>query len=118
MWCAETAAGTTAAKLSTSTDRHVPAETHTHHAPLDRDAVMEIVRDRLAEILEIDPGQISGTDALVTGLHADSIALYELVEALSEEFGERTLGLDSEPDELEDLQSVNDVVDYVVARIA
>ena len=34
---------------------HVPAETHVEQGPLDRDAIFEIVRDRLADILEIDP---------------------------------------------------------------
>jgi acyl carrier protein len=33
----------------------VPAETHVERGPLDRQAIFEIVRDRLADILEIEP---------------------------------------------------------------
>ena len=32
----------------------MPAETHSHRAPLDRDTVALIVREQLAEILEVD----------------------------------------------------------------
>lgn len=96
----------------------MPAETHTHFASLDRERVVEIVRDRLGEILEIDPTTISEDDSLVDDLHADSLALYQLVEALVDEFGERTVGPGLEADDLEDLVLVRDAVDYVVARLA
>lgn len=94
----------------------MPAETHTHSAPLDRARVLEIVQELLAEILEIDPSSIAETDSLVEDLHADSIAQYQLVEALIGEFGERTVS-DIEADEFEDIELVSDAVDYVVARL-
>ena len=37
----------------------MPAETHVERAPLDRQAVFELIRDRLADILEIEPSTIS-----------------------------------------------------------
>ena len=37
----------------------VPAETHVNQGPIERDEIFEIVRDRLADILEIDPATIS-----------------------------------------------------------
>ena len=49
-------------------------------------------------------------------LDADSLALIELVEALEEELGERTVGFRIEDEDLEDLKTVRDAVDYVVAR--
>jgi acyl carrier protein len=96
----------------------MPAETHTHHASLDRAKILEIVQDRLGEILEIEPGSIRETDSLVDDLHADSLAQYQLVEALVDEFGDRTVGPGIEAEDLEDLELVSDAVDYVVARLA
>ena len=96
----------------------MPAETHTHHAPLDRSRILEIVQDRLGEILEVDPDSIGESDSLVDDLGAGSLELYQLVEALVDEFGERTVGDGIEPDDLQDLERVSDAVDYVVARLA
>jgi acyl carrier protein len=96
----------------------VPAETHVEHGPMDRKEVFELVRDRLADILEIDPGTISEGQSFVDDLGADSLALIELVEALEEELGERTVGFRIEDEDLEDLKSVRDAVDYVYARVS
>lgn len=96
----------------------MPAETHTHFASLDRQRIVEIVQERLGEILEIEPSSIKETDSLVDDLHADSLAQYQLVEALVDEFGERTVGPGIEAEDLEDLELVSDAVDYVVARLA
>ncbi len=50
-------------------------------------------------------------------LNADSLALIELVEALEEDLGERTVGFTVDDDDLGDLKSVRDAVDYVMARL-
>jgi acyl carrier protein len=85
--------------------------------PLDRDGVLAIVRDRLADILEIDPSEIEEGDSFADDLEADSLALIELVEQLEEELSERTVGFRIEDEDLEDLKTVRDAVDYVVARL-
>jgi acyl carrier protein len=95
----------------------VPAETHVERGPLDRQAVFELIRDRLADILEIDPSGISEGDSFADDLDADSLALIELVEALEEELGERTVGFRIDDEDLEDLKTVRDAVDYVVGRL-
>jgi acyl carrier protein len=95
----------------------VPAETHVEQGPLDRNAIFEIVRDRLADILEIDPSTISEGQSFVDDLDADSLALIELVEALEEELGDRHVGFRIEDEDLEDLKSVRDAVDYVYERV-
>ena len=95
----------------------MPAETHTQHQPLDRDAVAVLVRDTLAEILEIGPDAVGPDDDFAEDLGADSLALIEMVEALEEELGERTVGFRIEDDDLEDLRTVRDAVDYIVARL-
>jgi acyl carrier protein len=53
----------------------------------------------------------------VEDLDADSLALIELVEALEEELGERTVGFRIDDEDLEDLRTVRDAVDYVVAKL-
>ena len=95
----------------------MPAETHVNHGPIGRDEIFEIVRDRLADILEIEPGTISEGQSFVDDLDADSLALIELVEALEEELGERTVGFRIEDEDLEDLKTVRDAVDYVFDRV-
>lgn len=95
----------------------MPAETHVERGPLDRQAIFEIVRDRLADILEIDPAKISEGQSFVDDLEADSLALIELVEALEEELAERSVGLRIEDEDLEDLKTVRDAVDYVYQRV-
>jgi acyl carrier protein len=95
----------------------VPAETHVEQGPLDRNGVFEIVRANLADILEIDPATISEGQSFVDDLDADSLALIELVEALEEDLGERSVGFRIEDEDLVDLKTVRDAVDYVFDRV-
>jgi len=91
----------------------VPAET----APMDRSAVFEVIRDRLADILEIDASSISEGQSFTDDLEADSLALIELVEAIEEAMSDQIEGFRIEDDDLEDLKTVRDAVDYVCARL-
>jgi acyl carrier protein len=84
---------------------------------MDRNEVFELIRDRLADILEIEAGTISEGQSFADDLEADSLALIELVEAIEEEVGERTVGFRIEDEDLEDIKTVRDAVDYVVARL-
>jgi acyl carrier protein len=95
----------------------VPAETHVEQGPLDRNGVFEIVRANLADILEIDPSTISEGQSFTDDLDADSLAHIELVEALEEELGERSVGFRIEDEDLVDLKTVRDAVDYVFAKV-
>ncbi len=94
----------------------MPAETPVNHAPIQRDEILQIVRDRLADILEIDPSTISEGQSFVDDLDADSLALIELVESIEEELSDRTDGFRIEDEDLEDLKTVRDAVDYVHER--
>jgi len=96
----------------------LPAETHVERGPLDRQQVLELIRERLADILEIGPETINESSSFTEDLDADSLALIELVEALEEDLGERTVGFRINDEDLEDLKTVGDAVDYVVARLA
>ena len=78
---------------------------------------MTLIRDRLADILEIDPSDIAEGASFADDLDADSLALIELVEGIEEELAERAVGFRIEDEDLEDLRSVRDAVDYVVAKL-
>ena len=95
----------------------MPAETHVEGDPIGRDEVLALVRDRLADILEVEPSEIGEGNSFAADLDADSLALIELVEALEEELSERSAGFRIEDDDLEDLKTVRDAVDYVVSRL-
>jgi acyl carrier protein len=95
----------------------MPAETHVERGPMDRQEVFEIVRASLADILEIDPATISEGQSFTDDLDADSLALIELVEALEEEFADRSVGFRIEDEDLVDLKTVRDAVDYVYDRV-
>ena len=95
----------------------MPAETHVEQTPLRRDEVFALIRDRLADILEVEPSAISEGQSFADDLDADSLALIELVEAIEEELGERTVGFRIEDEDLEDLKTVRDAVDYVMGRL-
>ena len=94
----------------------MPAETHMEQSPMTRAEVLELVRDRLADILEIDPEEIREGASFADDLEADSLALIELVEALEEELADRTVGFRIDDEDLQDLKSVRDAVDYVYAK--
>jgi acyl carrier protein len=84
---------------------------------LTRQDVLELVRSQLAEILEIDAAGITESSSFAEDLDADSLALIELVEALEEELGERVAGFRIADEDLEDLRTVRDAVDYVSAKV-
>ena len=75
--------------------------------------MFDLIRDQLADILEIEPARITEGSSFAEDLDADSLALIELVEALEEELGERSVGFRIDDEDLEDLRTVRDAVDYV-----
>jgi acyl carrier protein len=99
----------------------MPAETHVTRGPLGPDEVLRLVRDRLGEILGLD--EVAADVAVVPeaslagDLGADDMARIELAEALEAELGERTVGFTIDDEDLAELETVADLVDYVVARL-
>ena len=82
-----------------------------------RDEVFRIIRERLADILEIDESRITLEASFADDLAADSLALIELVEALEAELEDRSSGFRIEDEDLAELRTVRDAVDYVVERV-
>jgi ribonuclease-3 len=95
----------------------MPAETHSRRSPVDRDEVASLVRERLAEILEIDEDAVVPPARLRDDLHADDFALIEWAELLEDELGERTVGFRLDDDDLVELDTVSDAIECVVARL-
>lgn len=84
---------------------------------LTRTEVLDLVRNQLAEILEIDASGITESSSFADDLNADSLALIELVEALEEELSDKVEGFRIDDEDLEDLRTVRDAVDYVSAKL-
>ena len=85
-------------------------------APLTRAAIATLVATQLAEILEVNPSEIS-EDATFNDLGADSLALIELVEALEEHLSTNAAGFHIDDEDLEGLNSVRDAVNYVATKL-
>ena len=96
----------------------MPAETHSRRSPVDRDEVARVVRERLAEILEIEEDDVVPPARLRDDLHADDFALIEWAETLEDELGERTVGFHLDDDDLVELDTVSDAIECVVARLS
>ena len=85
--------------------------------PVEADEVFRIIRERLADILEIEESRITLEASFSEDLSADSLALIELVEAIEQELEDRAEGFRIEDEDLAELRTVRDAVDYVVERV-
>jgi acyl carrier protein len=85
--------------------------------PVEADEVFRIIRERLADILEIEESRITMEASFTEDLSADSLALIELVEAIEQELEDRAEGFRIEDEDLAELRTVRDAVDYVVERV-
>jgi acyl carrier protein len=85
-------------------------------SPLDRAAILAIVREQLGEILEKSPDDIA-EDVPFSDIGADSLALIELVEALEENLSAYVAGFHIDDEDLEGLLSVHDAVEYVLVKL-
>jgi acyl carrier protein len=54
---------------------------------LTRDHVFELIRDHLADELDLDPGAITDATRFKEDLEADSLDLYTLVQELEDTYG-------------------------------
>jgi acyl carrier protein len=81
---------------------------------VDRSAVVDVVKKQLAEILEIDASSINESQSFADDLGADSIALIELVDCLEQEFSQTLPDFQFDDDDLVNLRTVADAIDYIV----
>ena len=95
----------------------MPAETHSHRGPVDAAELERIVREQLAEILEVDIDVVVPDAALRDDLDADDYALIELAEAVEGELGERMVGLRIDDEDLADWRTVRDAIECIAAGV-
>jgi acyl carrier protein len=85
---------------------------------LGADEVFEIVRAAVARVLEIDPQTVTRETSFAADLHADSLALVEVVEIVEATLRSRADGdFFIDDDDIEDLDTVGAAADYAVARL-
>jgi acyl carrier protein len=76
---------------------------------MSRDEVMKLVREHLAEELEVDPGRIEEGTRFREDLDADSLDLYELVMELEDRYG-----ISITEEQAAGIETVGQAVDFVV----
>lgn len=76
---------------------------------MQRDDVFALVRDHLAEELEVDPGRIAEQTRFRDDLDADSLDLYELVMELEDRYG-----ISVSEEQAARIETVGDAVSFVV----
>ena len=70
--------------------------------------MLEKMKEIIAEQLSVDADSITEASSFKEDLGADSLDLFELVMALEEEFG-----IEIPTDDLEQITTVGDVIDYI-----
>jgi acyl carrier protein len=76
---------------------------------MTREEVFSLVRDHLAEELEVDPGRIGDQTRFKEDLDADSLDLYELVMELEDRYG-----ISISEEQASRIETVGDAVDFVL----
>ena len=71
---------------------------------------MDLVREHLAEELEVDPGRIEETTRFREDLEADSLDLYTLVQELEDSYGVKI-----SDEQAAHILTVGQAVDFVLA---
>ena len=78
---------------------------------MKRDEVLTLVREHLAEELEVDAGKITETTRFREDLDADSLDLYELVMELEDNYG-----VSVSEQQASRIETVGDAVGFVLER--
>jgi acyl carrier protein len=76
---------------------------------MTKDEVMTLVREHLAEELEVDPAEIADGTRFKEDLDADSLDLYELVMELEDRYGVAV-----SEQQATRIKTVGDAVDFVL----
>jgi acyl carrier protein len=78
---------------------------------MTRDEVLELIREHLADELELDPGRIQESTHFREDLSADSLDLYTLVQELEDQYGVKM-----SDEQAARIQTVAQAVDFVLAN--
>jgi acyl carrier protein len=78
---------------------------------MTREQVYELIRDHLADELDVDPGAIEDGTRFKEDLEADSLDLYTLVQELEDSYGVRMTD-----EQAAAIKTVGQAVDFVLAH--
>jgi acyl carrier protein len=77
---------------------------------MNREQIFSLIREHLADELEIDPGRITESTRFKQDLEADSLDLYTLVQELEDSYGVKI-----SDEEAATILTVGQAVDFVLA---
>lgn len=84
----------------------------TENSKTDKTEIQRIVYKAVAEAAGSEIDELSSDTELITKLNMDSLAIFELAIELEEAFELRI------PDEdIDDIKTIGDVIDYIVSRV-
>ena len=78
---------------------------------MNRDAVFELIRDHLADELDIDPARVQEGSRFKEDLESDSLDLYTLVQELEDSYG-----VTMTDEQATEILTVGQAVDFVLAH--
>ena len=78
---------------------------------MTRDEVLELIREHLADELQLEPERIQESTHFREDLSADSLDLYTLVQELEDSYGVKM-----SDEEAARIRTVGQAVDFVLAR--
>ncbi|HVM26610.1 MAG TPA: acyl carrier protein [Mycobacteriales bacterium] len=78
---------------------------------MERAEVMQVLRDKAVEMLEVEAEQVQEDKSFVDDLQVDSLSLVELTMDL-----EDSLGIELPEEELADVKTIGAFVDVILAK--
>lgn len=78
---------------------------------MEREKVLEEVKGIIVDVLEVDGDALKESTNLVSDLDAESLDLVDLVVAFEEKYKVKILDKD-----IKNLQTVKDIVDYIMSK--
>jgi acyl carrier protein len=78
---------------------------------MNHDAVFELIRDHLADELDIDPARVQESSRFKEDLEADSLDLYTLVQELEDSYG-----VTMTDEQAAEIRTVGQAVEFVLAH--
>ena len=79
---------------------------------MDRDQLLEILREATAGVLGVDPGTVTEESHFADDLDADSLALVEIIMAV-----EDRLDIQVPEEELKDVRTVGSAIDVLAGKV-
>ena len=78
---------------------------------MEREQVLEEVKGIIVDVLEVDGNELTESTNLVSDLDVESLDLVDLVVAFEEKYEVKILDKD-----IKNLQTVKDIVDYIMSK--